>query len=56
MDMYTILACILTGAMVFLIICFGVSMILLAVNSIRDKKMEAQESVIFIEAKNPEGN
>lgn len=42
MDVYEIIACELVGVMVFLIMCFGVALIISAVGNIRNDKRETE--------------
>ncbi len=56
MDGYMLLAYILAGAGVFLIMCFGVVLIMTAVDIIRNSYEEVKEDAAFSEAQNAEGN
>ncbi len=55
MDVYTILACVLVGVLVFLVMCFGVAIIITAVDIIRNDKEETEDDA-FSETEIAEGN
>lgn len=56
MDAYTILACVLVGALVFLIMCLGVAIIITCVDIIRNNDKEETENDAYAEAQIAEGN
>lgn len=55
MDIYMILACVLSSVGVFLIMCFGVVLIMTAVDIIRNDKEETEDDA-FSETEIAEGN
>jgi len=56
MSEYMLLAYILAGALVFLIICFGIAMIITAVGMIKNKNKEETKDAPFDETEIAEGN
>ncbi len=56
MDVYEILACELVGALVLLIICFGIAMIITAVGMLKNNNKEEPKNDPFREDEIAEGN